>query len=126
MAAKPNILFLMTDEHNRDVAGYAGDKTVRTENLDKLASQSVQFRNASCAYPVCTPSRMCMLTGLEAHNCGAWSNHWVLFPEHVTWPAHFAAHGYKTCLVGKMHFGGKNQMNGFQVRPWRRSPYGRT
>ena len=61
---------------------------------------------------------MCMLTGKEPHNCSAWSNHWVIFPEHITWPAHFAANGYRTCLVGKMHFGGKDQMQGFQDRPY--------
>ena len=59
-----------------------------------------------------------MLTGRDVHRCGAWSNHWIIFPEHTTWPAHFASHGYRTCLVGKMHFGGRDQMNGFQVRPY--------
>ena len=118
MTEKPNLLLIMTDEHNREVAGFAGDDIVDTRNLDGLAARSVRFGNAVCTYPVCTPSRMSLLTGLEAHNCAAWSNHWVLFPEHVTWPAHFAAHGYRTCLVGKMHFGGRDQMNGFQSRPY--------
>ena len=62
---------------------------------------------------------MCMLTGMEAHRCAAWNNHWVIFPEHLTWPAHFAAHGYRTGLVGKMHFGGRDQMQGFPARPYR-------
>ncbi len=61
---------------------------------------------------------MCMLTGKEPHRCAAWGNHWVIFPEHITWPGHFAAHGYTTCLVGKMHFGGGDQMQGFQHRPY--------
>ena len=42
----------------------------------------------------------------------------MIFPEHVTWPGHFARHGYRTCLVGKMHFGGHDQIQGFQVRPY--------
>ena len=115
---RPNILFIMTDEHAPDVAGFAGDPYARTQNLDRLASRSVQFDTAVCASPVCTPSRMCMLTGKEVHRAAAWNNHWIIFPEHVTWPGHFAAHGYRTCLVGKMHYGGKNQMNGFQLRPY--------
>lgn len=61
---------------------------------------------------------MSMLCGKEAHRCAAWSNHWIIFPEQTTWPAHFAAHGYATALVGKMHFGGKDQMQGFQSRPY--------
>ncbi len=108
----------MTDEHNRDVAGFSGDAIVNTDHLDRLAARSIRFENASCTYPVCTPSRMCMMTGREAHRCGAWSNHWPIFPEYGTWPAHFGAHGYRTCLVGKMHFGGRDQMNGFQHRPY--------
>ena len=118
MSNQPNILLIMTDEHHRDVAGFAGDDIVQTENLDRLAARSVQFNNATCSNPVCTPSRMTMLTGLEAHRCAAWSNHWIIFPERTTWPEHFAAHGYRTALVGKMHFGGRDQMQGFQHRPY--------
>ncbi|MDE0552714.1 MAG: sulfatase-like hydrolase/transferase, partial [Candidatus Poribacteria bacterium] len=59
-----------------------------------------------------------MLTGKYAHRCSAWNNGSVLFPEHLTMPAHFAQHGYSTALVGKMHFGGKEQLNGFQSRPY--------
>ena len=59
-----------------------------------------------------------MLTGKDVHHCAAWNNHWIIFPEHLTWPQHFAEHGYRTCLVGKMHFGGKDQMQGFQMRPY--------
>ncbi|MCB0030437.1 MAG: sulfatase-like hydrolase/transferase, partial [Anaerolineales bacterium] len=118
MPERPNILLIMTDEHHRDVAGFAGDPLVQTPNLDRLAARGVRFDHATCANPVCTPSRMTMLTGLESHRCAAWSNHWIIFPEHLTWPAHFANHGYRTCLVGKMHFGGRDQMQGFQHRPY--------
>lgn len=115
---KPNILFILSDQHHPGTSGFAGDSIVDTSHLDQLAEQSHYFKNAHCAYPVCTPSRMCMLTAKEAHRCSAWSNHWILFPEHTTWPGHFADHGYKTGLVGKMHLGGKNQMAGFQHRPY--------
>ena len=118
MKRQPNVLLLLTDEHAPHIAGFAGDKVVRTQHLDRLANESVRFGNATCTCPICTPSRMSMLTGKDVHRCSAWNNHWVLFPEHITWPAHFAAHGYRTCLVGKMHFGGANQMNGFQHRPY--------
>jgi len=116
--AKPNLLLIMTDQHNAQIAGYAGDPIVQTPNLDRLARRSVQFDQAVCPSPTCTPSRMAMLTGKDIHHCSAWNGHWVIFPEHLTWPAHFAAHGYRTCLVGKMHFGGRDQMQGFQFRPY--------
>ncbi len=115
---QPNILLVMTDQHRHDVAGFAGDPHVHTPHLDALAGGAVQFNTALCASPLCTPSRMCLLTGKEAHHCSGWNNHWILFPEHVTWPGHFAAHGYETALIGKMHFGGGNQMNGFRHRPY--------
>ena len=118
MNAKPNILFILTDQHAPKVSGFGGDPVVRTPHLDALASRSVQFETASCASPACTPSRMCLLTAMEPHRCAAWANHWILFPELVTWPGHFAEHGYATCLVGKMHFGGKDQLHGFQHRPY--------
>lgn len=116
--ARPNILLIMTDQHDPAIAGFSGNETINTKNLDSLAAQSANFTSAITPSPLCTPSRMCMLTGKEPHNCSAWSNHWVIFPEHTTWPAHFAANGYRTCLVGKMHFGGKDQMQGFQDRPY--------
>ncbi len=115
---RPNILLLLSDQHTPGVAGFAGDPLVQTPNLDRLAERSVRFDTASCASPVCTPSRMCLLTGKEPHRCAAWGNHWVIFPEHTTWPGHFAAHGYTTGLVGKMHFGGRDQMQGFEHRPY--------
>lgn len=90
-ARQPNILLVLTDQHSPRVSGFAGDAVVRTQHLDALSSEAIQFDTAVCASPVCTPSRMCMLTGMEAHRCAAWNNHWVIFPEHLTWPAHFAA-----------------------------------
>ncbi len=118
MSERPNVLWIFTDEHRPDIAGFAGNEIVRTQNLDRLAGKSVTFTNASCTCPVCTSSRMSLLCGKDVHNCSAWNNHWVIFPEHLTWPAHFADHGYRTCLVGKMHYGGRDQMNGFQHRPY--------
>ena len=117
-AKRPNILFLFSDSHAPLVNGYAGDPHARTEHIDAIAHRGVAFDTASCANPVCTPSRMCVMTAKEAHRCAAWNNHWVIWPEHTTWPEHFANHGYTTALVGKMHFGGADQMQGFQHRPY--------
>jgi choline-sulfatase len=118
MSRRPNVLFLLTDQHPAFLAGFAGDRVVRTQHLDALATRSVQCTSALCTAPICTPSRMSLLTGKEPHRCAAWSNHWIIFPEHTTWPGHFAAHGYTTVLVGKMHFGGRDQYQGFQHRPY--------
>ena len=118
MRTNPNILFLMSDEHSPHATGCGGNSIVQTPNLDRLADTGTCFEKAYCQVPLCTPSRMCMLTGRHAHRCSAWRNRSVLFPEHLTMPAHFAQHGYTTCLVGKMHFGGREQYHGFQYRPY--------
>ena len=62
VSRKPNVLLILTDQHAPKIAGFAGDPYVRTQHLDDLAVRSVQFDNAFCASPLCTPSRMCMLT----------------------------------------------------------------
>jgi len=115
---RPNILLVITDGHAAHVAGYAGDRIVQTPNLDRLERQSSRFDQAYCASPACTPSRMSLLTGKDIHHCAGWANHWIIFPEHRTWPRHFTDHGYATCLTGKMHFGGRDQKQGFQFRPY--------
>jgi choline-sulfatase len=86
--------------------------------LDRLAAQGTVFSDAYCQMPLCTPSRMCLLSGREARRCGAWSNNSILDPALPTLPKRFAAAGYATCLVGKMHFGGNLQFHGFQHRPY--------
>ena len=118
MPSPPNVLLIMTDQHSAEVAGFAGDAVVQTPHLDELAAESVRFSCAVSPSPVCTPARMCLMTGREPQRCAAWGNHWIIFPEVMTWPRHFANHGYATALVGKMHFGGADQMQGFGARPY--------
>jgi choline-sulfatase len=118
MASKPNVLFLLSDQHNPHIAGFAGNRIVRTENLDRLAEQSVVFEHAYCQFPLCTPSRNSMWTGKLPARISAWGNYAPIPPEHLTMPEHFGEHGYVTCNVGKMHVGGARPMGGFQYRPY--------
>ena len=59
----PNIVLLMSDQHAASVMGCYGDGIAETPNLDRLAASGVVFDNAYCPSPLCTPSRMAMLTG---------------------------------------------------------------
>lgn len=119
---RPNILFLLSDEHSFRFMGHVtpeeGGEPVDTPVLDRLARQGVRFTDAYCQMPLCTPSRMSMLTGLQVRRCGAWWNEVVLRPELVTLPQVLGDAGYQTCLLGKMHLGGTNQFAGFQHRPY--------
>lgn len=122
MANRPNILFLLSDEHSFRCLSHLspdqGGEPVHTPAFDRLAAQGTIFTDAYCQMPLCTPSRMCLLSGKEARHCGAWSNNSILDPALPTLPKSFAAAGYATCLVGKMHFGGNLQFHGFQHRPY--------
>ncbi len=63
-AKRPNIIFLLTDDQRWDAIGYAGNETIYTPNMDKLAQQGVWFRNAFVTTPVCAASRASIMTGL--------------------------------------------------------------
>lgn len=119
---RPNILYLMSDEHSFRFMGHVphkeGGEPAHTPTFDRLASQGTVFTDAYCQMPLCTPSRICQLTGKEVRKCGAWYNNSVLRPELETLPGVLAENGYETCLVGKMHLGGNRQFVGFQHRPY--------
>jgi choline-sulfatase len=119
---KPNVLFLLSDEHSfRFLSDHHDPKLAepcRTPTLDHLKGHGTAMNTTYCQMPLCTPSRMCMLSGKQVRNCGAWFNSSVLAPDLPTIPKTFAAAGYTTALVGKMHFGGNLQYHGFQHRPY--------
>ena len=122
MRSQPNILFVLSDEHNFRFMGHVneanGGENVETPALDRLAAQGTVYTDAYCQMPLCTPSRLSMLTGMEARAAGAWSNRSVMKPGLPTLPGVFAEAGYETCLVGKMHLGGNRQFVGFRHRPY--------
>ncbi len=110
---KPNILFIMTDQHRADLMTCAGRDLVPTPNIDLIASRGVRFTNAYCPYPVCVASRMALLTGLYSHSTGAITNTNQLDWRYRTTAHHFAENGYLTALIGKMHFGNAHN-HGFE------------
>jgi choline-sulfatase len=116
---RPNVLFLMSDEHSFRCQSRLDDdvgEPVDTPALDDLAANATTFDNTYCPYPLCVPSRQSMLTGKEVQNCSAWANY--LEPEHTTLPERFRDAGWETCLVGKMHLGGERQFVGYEHRPY--------
>ena len=122
MDDKPNILFLHSDEHSfRYLSARSrerGGEPVRTPTLDGLIEKGVHFDATYCQMPLCTPSRISMLTGRHSHRCGAWGNVSVIPPDLPTFGSHLREHGYATATVGKMHIGGSRQMAGFGARPY--------
>lgn len=60
---KPNILFVITDQHRADHVGFMGNEVVQTPNLDAIAARGTVFENAWVANPVCMPNRSSIMTG---------------------------------------------------------------
>jgi choline-sulfatase len=121
MPDRPNVLFLLSDQHSFRHLGYRDDdhgEPVRTPTLDGLAENGAAFDAAYCPMPLCTPSRHCLLKGREVRNAGAWANGQMVTPGQDTMPGTFSDAGYETCLVGKMHLGGDRQFVGFDHRPY--------
>ena len=67
---RPNIIFILGDNHNYETMGCVGHPFIQTPGLDRLASEGLIFENAFCTTPLCSPSRASILTGLYAHNHG--------------------------------------------------------
>jgi choline-sulfatase len=114
---RPNILFILTDQHSPHLTGYEGNSIIRTPNLDRLAAESAVFNQAYCQDPLCVPSRSSILTGQYCRTNGIYDNQDILPANGLTFPRHFSQHGYRTCLIGKGHFNGE-QFQGYQERPY--------
>ena len=116
-ASKPDIVLVMTDQHAARVMGCSGDSIAKTPAIDALAAQGTLFSSCYCSSPLCVPSRMAFLTGLEAHVTGVFTNDDYL-PSDIPTIAHaMAAEGYDCRLIGRMHFNGPDQHHGFGKRP---------
>ncbi len=110
---RPNIVMVLTDQHAARILGCAGDPWAQTPELDALAAQGVRFDSCYCPSPLCVPSRMAFLTGLEPHETGVLGNDDYL-PSDIPTLAHaLGAAGYECQLVGRMHFYGTDQTHGF-------------
>jgi len=111
-----NIVFLFSDEHTGTVVRNSGHPTVRTPHLDHLSDQCYTYDNAYCNYPICTPSRLSMLTGQYPHQVDAWDLGAILDRKHKTWGDYLNEAGYETVLCGRTHFNGKDRLLGFSDR----------
>ncbi|MBI5091962.1 MAG: sulfatase-like hydrolase/transferase [Candidatus Hydrogenedentes bacterium] len=100
----PNILIIHCDELRVDCLGAYGNREIQTPHVDALAADGVRFENHFCSYPVCTPSRYSLLSGLPVHDHQGWSNYCTLPPGTETIPGLLKNVGYRTAAAGKMHF----------------------
>ncbi len=115
-AAQPNILIIMADQLAAQFLAADGARASRTPNIDRLAEEGVVFENAYTASPLCAPARAAIMSGLLPSQSGVYDNA-AEFPSSIpTWAHYLRLAGYRTCLSGKMHFVGPDQLHGFEER----------
>ena len=120
--SRPNILFLLSDQHRDDWVGRNPDVPVPTPHIDALAARGVDFTKAIVAAPVCGPSRSCLASGMEYENCGVEVNRDSYDPAITTHYKHLRDSGYYTTACGKidLHKGpeGRTPDGRFHMEEW--------
>ena len=113
---QPNIVLIMADQLAPHFTGAYGHPIVKTPNIDALAARGMRFDAAYCNSPLCAPSRFAFMSGQLISRIAAYDNA-SEFPASIPTFAHYLKMmGYRTCLSGKMHFVGPDQMHGFDER----------
>lgn len=105
-AAKPNILYIMSDDHTSQAVGAYGGRLAKlnpTPTLDKLAAEGMRFDRVFCTNSICTPSRATILTGQYSQINGVTDLNGVLPPERQYLPQEMKKAGYLTAMIGKWH-----------------------
>jgi len=101
--ARPNIVFIMSDDHSERAISAYGSKLIDTPNIDRIANEGVRFNNSFVANSICGPSRAVMLTGKHSHINGFTDNHSSFDGNQPTYPQYLQKSGYQTAVVGKWH-----------------------
>ncbi|MGY3438248.1 MULTISPECIES: choline-sulfatase [unclassified Marinovum] len=116
MTQQPNILIFMVDQLNGTLFPDGPADWLHTPNLRKLALRSTCFANAYTASPLCAPGRAGFMSGQLPSATGVYDNAAEFASSIPTYAHHLRRAGYQTCLSGKMHFVGPDQMHGFEER----------
>ena len=110
-SARPNILFIFTDDHAAHAISAYGSKINKTPNLDRIAKEGMIFRNCFVTNSICAPSRAVILTGKHSHLNGQIDNRVTFDGSQQTFPKLLRKAGYQTVMIGKWHL--KSAPTGF-------------
>ncbi|MEM6343770.1 MAG: sulfatase [Bacteroidota bacterium] len=116
--ARPNILFIMSDDHAYQAISAYSNHLIETPNIDRIAKEGMLFSNACVTNSICAPSRATILTGKHTHLHGKIDNRMAFDTTNVTFPQLFQAAGYQTAMYGKLHFGNNPKgVDDFMILP---------
>ena len=111
-STRPNLLFIMDDQHRHDYLSAAGASFVNTPNLDRLAERGIRFTQCITNAPVCAPARIGLASGYQPARLGCLDNNCYL-PRHVTpYYARLRHAGYRVGCVGKLDLAKPDPYNG--------------
>ncbi len=116
MAGRPNVLLIMADQLAAGWLPAYGHSLVQAPNLTALAERATVFDSAYCASPLCAPSRASLLAGRLPSRTNVFDNAAEMRASLPTVTHALRVRGYFTCLAGKMHFVGPDQLHGFEER----------
>ncbi|SVC09018.1 uncharacterized protein METZ01_LOCUS261872, partial [marine metagenome] len=105
-ADRPNILFIMSDDHTSQAIGAYGGRLAKlnpTPTIDRLAKEGVLFENAFCSNAICAPSRATIITGQYAHTCGSHDLGGRIEAHRQHLAKEMKRAGYHTAMIGKWH-----------------------
>ncbi len=105
MSARPNILFIMTDDHAAQAMSCYGSRVNTTPNLDRIANEGMRFDHCYVTNSICTPSRATILTGTHSHVNGVTTLTTHIDNRLPNVAKHLQTGGYETAIVGKWHLG---------------------
>ncbi|MEL6107919.1 MAG: sulfatase [Planctomycetota bacterium] len=103
--SRPNLVLMIADDMNWDDCGCYGHPSIRTPNIDRLASEGLRFEHAYLTTNSCSPSRASIITGRYPHNTGAEQLHWPIPSGTNTFVQRLKTAGYYTAAAGKWHLG---------------------
>jgi choline-sulfatase len=106
----------MADQLSALALGCYQNGEVKSPHIDRLAAEGVLFDSAYSSSPLCTPARYAFMTGQNVSTCGGYDNAAYLPATMPTFAHYLRLMGYRTCLSGKMHFVGPDQLHGFEDR----------
>ena len=113
MSKAPNLLFILSDEHTRDICGCYGHRQIQTPNIDSLAAAGTVFENAYTPCPICIPARASLNTGRYVHEIGYWDNGLPYDGTTRGWNHELRERGHLVDSIGKLHFQGQGTDHGF-------------